>query len=385
MHRILLIISTVIFSAAASFGQISVNFLECPADWGIESKYYAENDTAGGIQVNVGQAAGNQFWDFTAGDTTLEFTQTIVSVNSTPFGELFQDANLVIETDDLIQFGFEGPGFLYYQINPSGMNLLGLGVDVEGMSLPIRFESPMTWFVLPLDYLDNWDNWLFVQQYYDTLGMTYRIDLEVDFDSQVDAWGDIAVPFDAMSTLRVRNDIAIDITIYMILWGIPIEIYHDEMSYINYTWVCEDEGMAALIMSLEGETNPNFDLASAFSRVYEVTVGDYAVTLEPENPPVIVPPSGGVFTFDGTIQNNMGETGEFDFWVGVFLPSGQYYGPVLSRSDLSLPAGLSITRQLSQNVPAAAPAGLFYYVGFLGDSENTIIKARGGFTFTKEE
>ncbi|MBL7190888.1 hypothetical protein ISS30_04270 [bacterium] len=383
MKRVTIVLFSILAITGVTLGQITIDFLEMPFNWGIESSFYTESDTAGGIPVNVGQASGNQFWDFALGDTVTDFSQTIVSVDSTPFAALFQDAELVMETDDLVPFGFEGPGFLYYQLLPSAMNMLGMGVDVEGMSLPIRFETPMTWYPMPLDYQDDWDNSIFVQVYYDTAGQTYRIDIDIDFDSQADAWGDVAVPLNTLETLRVRNDIAIDLTVYLILWGIPIEIYHEEYSYINYTWVCENQGMTALIMSQEGETNPNFTLASAYARLYEVISGDYTITFAPLNPPIIIPAGGGNFTYDGTIHNNMSQTGQFDFWTGVYLPNGNYYGPLLNRTGLSLSAGMTIARQLTQTVPGGAPAGLYYYVGFLGNSQNQIVKAQGGFTFTK--
>ncbi|NQS97762.1 MAG: T9SS type A sorting domain-containing protein [candidate division Zixibacteria bacterium] len=383
MKNLALLITAFVLLTGVSPAQISVDFLEIPADWAIESSYLAESDTLGGIPVNVGTAGGSQYWDFSQADTTTEFNQTVVSLDSTPFAEEFPNANLVMEADDLSQFGLEGPGFIYYVLNPGGLNLLGLGIEFEGTPIPVVFEEPMVWYELPMDYLDDWENGFFYQFYFDSLGMEYRLDLEGNFDAEVDAWGELAVPLGEMDALRLRNDIDIDITLYLILWGIPIEMYHDEMSFISYIWVSEDMNMTALVMSEEGETNPNFDTASAFAKLHTITSGDYTAILEPVNPPVQIPAGGGDFTYNVDLTNNMSSTGDFDGWIGVFLPSGQYIGPLINRPGLSLPAGGSLIREMEQSVPPNAPPGTYYYVLFMGESENNVAYASGGFTFEK--
>ena len=383
MKNLTLFITALALLTSISFAQISVDFLEIPADWAIESSYWAESDTLGGIPVNVGTAGGNQYWDFSQADTTTEFNQTIVSLDSTPFAEEFPGANLVMETDDLSQFGLEGPGFIYYVMNPGGLNLLGLGFEFEGTPIPVVFEEPMAWYELPMNYQDDWENGFFYQFYFDSLGLEYRLDLEGNFDAEVDAWGELAVPLGEMEALRLRNDIDIEITLYWILWGIPIEIYHDEMSYISYIWVAEDMNMTALVMSEEGEINPNFDTASAFAKLHTIIPGDYTAMLEPVNPPVQIPAGGGDFTYNVDLTNNMSSTGVFDGWIGVFLPSGQYIGPLINRPGLSLPAGGSLIREMEQSVPPNAPPGTYYYVVFMGESENNVAYALGGFTFEK--
>ena len=365
------------------FSQVTIDFFEVPADWGIVSGYWAEADTNNGIPVNVGSAAGAQYWDFSQGDTTAEFNQTIVPVEATPYAEEFASSNLAMETDDLSQFGLEGPGFIYYSLTPSGLMLLGLGVEMQGMELPVVFEDPMTWFELPLDYGDEWQSDFFYQMYFDSAGMEYRIDLEVAFDGEADAWGDLSLPEWDLEALRIRNDIDIGITVYLILWGIPIEVFSESMSFISYFWVGDDVNMCALIMSQEGETNPNFTLASTFARMHSLTPGDYNVDCDPLAVPVQIPAGGGNFVYDVTLDNNLPEPSTFDAWIGTILPTGSYYGPLLLRYDITLPAGASLIREMTQSVPAPAPPGNYHYIVAMGDYDNNRVMAQGGFTFEK--
>ena len=368
---------------AAGFSQISIDFCEVPLDWGIVSSYWAEADTNNGIPVNVGNPGGANYWDFSATTTTTDFSQTIVPVEATPYAEEFAGSNLVMETDDLSQFGLEGPGFIYYSLTPSSLNLNGLGVEMQGMELPIVLEDPVTWYELPLEYGDDWQSNFFYQMYFDSAGMEYRIDLDVVFDAEADAWGDLSLPEWDMEALRIRNDISIDITVYLILFGIPIEVFNEGMSYITYIWAGEDYDMSALIMSQEGETNPNFDLASTFAKLYEKTPGDYNVDCDPLTPPVQVPAGGGTFAYDVTLDNNLVEPSTFDVWIGVILPDNTYYGPLLSRSDITLSSGASLVREMSQTIPGAAPVGDYYYMTFMGDNAANRVMAQGGFGFEK--
>lgn len=110
--------------------------------------------------------------------------------------------------------------------------------------------------------------------------------------------------------------------------------------------------------------------------------GPLQVTMEPENPPIILPPSGGSFNYTVEITNICGVVQGFDFWLMAELPNGSTYGPIILRTGLSLPPGGNISRFMTQQVPPNATAGDYYYhadVGFYPDS----IIASTGFNFNK--
>ena len=111
--------------------------------------------------------------------------------------------------------------------------------------------------------------------------------------------------------------------------------------------------------------------------------GAIEVTMEPYNPPIVIPSSGGSFNFTCTLENVSGSTQVIDFWIMAEVPNGTPYGPILLRQNLALPVGVSITRNLMQTVPGGAPGGDYYYYGIAGVYPDSVI-AEDGFVFTKE-
>ena len=107
------------------------------------------------------------------------------------------------------------------------------------------------------------------------------------------------------------------------------------------------------------------------------------VTLTPVNPPITIPAGGGTFSFVANVANNDPNPMQFDFWTEADLPSGSTVSPIFLRSGLNLAPGGGITRTLSQNVPASAPAGQYTFRGIVGTYPDVIIST-SIFTFDKD-
>jgi hypothetical protein len=107
------------------------------------------------------------------------------------------------------------------------------------------------------------------------------------------------------------------------------------------------------------------------------------ITMTPINPPIIIPPTGGSFQYTITVSNNGTGSVYFDCWIMLTLPGGTNYGPLVLRSNLYLTAGASISRTLTQTVPANAPPGEYYFQGLIGDYPPYILE-QDGFNFTKQ-
>ena len=98
------------------------------------------------------------------------------------------------------------------------------------------------------------------------------------------------------------------------------------------------------------------------------------ITLTPQNPPIQIPAGGGSFLYDITIENNDVMNVTFDGWTMAVLPNGSVYGPLILRSGLSLAPGGSIIREdMEQLVPGNAPAGAYYYLGYIGVYPDNIV------------
>ncbi|MBL7191486.1 T9SS type A sorting domain-containing protein [bacterium] len=132
----------------------------------------------------------------------------------------------------------------------------------------------------------------------------------------------------------------------------------------------------------------NRELSVDYPRVKTVVniyrnVPETAIYLTPHNPPIQIPTGGGSFQFDLEIANNAGSAVNFDSWTMVELPDSSIYGPILLRTGLTIQAGSSISRDnLTQSVPAGAPAGVYTYQAFIGVYPDSVFHA-DSFTFEK--
>jgi len=90
-----------------------------------------------------------------------------------------------------------------------------------------------------------------------------------------------------------------------------------------------------------------------------------SITLTPINPPIIIPPGGGSFSFNVTLTNNQTGMVNFDVWTMAQNPLGLWIGPIIGPVNLTIPPG-SITRTRTQVVPAGILQGTYVYRGYVG-------------------
>jgi len=116
---------------------------------------------------------------------------------------------------------------------------------------------------------------------------------------------------------------------------------------------------------------------------YEFQSGPYELelTLTPENPPIVIPPEGGILDFNIGIANTAVSSRNFDVWFEVVLPSGNVVETFL-RENISLTGGANISRNMSQNIPPPAPPGDYIYRAVCGDHPGAVF-AEDSFPFTK--
>jgi len=91
------------------------------------------------------------------------------------------------------------------------------------------------------------------------------------------------------------------------------------------------------------------------------------VSIAPNNPPIVIPPEGGAFSFEATIANNSDMAVEVEVWTMADVPGVGHYGPLLRRTLHLSPHQTIYRPSLSQSVPGFAPAGDYYYIGYVGN------------------
>ncbi len=105
------------------------------------------------------------------------------------------------------------------------------------------------------------------------------------------------------------------------------------------------------------------------------------VSIQPLNPPVVIPPGGGSFDFTLTLTNTTAETQTFQSWGEMSGPVSR--SPLLGPRTVMLRAGRSQTRTLTQQIPGNAPAGIYTYK-FNAGTFGGAVTASDSFTFTKQ-
>ena len=94
------------------------------------------------------------------------------------------------------------------------------------------------------------------------------------------------------------------------------------------------------------------------------------VSAEPVNPPIIIPPGGGSFRVTVTFTNTTATSQTFDFWTA--LSGAVNREPLFGPRTLTLAAGGTLTRTLTQRISGGAPAGNYTYTANVGIFSTTV-------------
>lgn len=107
-----------------------------------------------------------------------------------------------------------------------------------------------------------------------------------------------------------------------------------------------------------------------------------SIALDPLNPPIQIPGSGGSFDYNITLTNNQIAPATCDAWIMTQLPDGAWFGPLLGPVNLTIGGGASLVRLRTQDVPANAPPGIYTYEGRVGVYPDSV-RDSDSFTFEK--
>lgn len=131
----------------------------------------------------------------------------------------------------------------------------------------------------------------------------------------------------------------------------------------------DQRGFAAPTDGPDANTNAECD-AGSIEGATPVTQPDVTITLVPQNAPVVVPTSGGPFTFVATLTNTTAQIQSVQAWSDATLPNGNMFGPLVGPASVTLGPNQSVSRTLVQSVPGNAPAGSYSYNGYVGTFPN---------------
>jgi hypothetical protein len=251
MKKYMMVVALFMLAVHPLLGQIVITWDELPKDLGTNWT----NNEADSVVVSVGSTGGPQNWNFTAQPMGDENTQvTVVPRLSTPFGDSFPTANLVVEivSDADTVYSYAG-GAVTYVCN------LGLGSIADADTYCMRFD-PVDTVPLPLMYGNSRPYHYALINTIDSI--TVLLTDNYGFET-IDAYGSISIPYGTYNCLRICYFDTIISTLYY--QGYPV--YVDTTTHIIYDYYTEDYGLLVHVLSYEDETNPQYNQALMLERL----------------------------------------------------------------------------------------------------------------------
>jgi hypothetical protein len=134
-----------------------------------------------------------------------------------------------------------------------------------------------------------------------------------------------------------------------------------------------------------------FDASSPYTSGYQLlprfltdlVTPDQLVMLAPDTLPIVIPATGGSFTYQIDVYNNGASSLPVNLWMPLELPNGNYYQILPTPVSVTLPAGAHIMRVKTQNIPGTAPAGVYSFRLMLGTFSTNNVISSDAFPFTK--
>ncbi|MFH1861620.1 MAG: T9SS type A sorting domain-containing protein, partial [bacterium] len=169
-----------------------------------------------------------------------------------------------------------------------------------------------------------------------------------------------------------------------LLWGLSDQVVCSQGNWQGYPRAIPD-GSGGVVASWADWRNPVGPTLYGQRVLSDGILGNFPeldLQVRPPQEPIVIPASGDSFNFQISIHNDFGATLSFDFWTNVLLPNGSNYGPLILRNNVTLGVGSTITRTLTQTIPAGAPAGQYLYRVRVGDHP-VAVWDQGSFPFTK--
>jgi hypothetical protein len=208
------------------------------------------------------EAAGEDFvWDYSSLEMTDQRIDTFFKIDDASItyqlifnngwfdpdyqANFYQNAfNFAIPATDLIGVSIEKP-VTFTKIESDRVELVGVGLEIEGIQVPIKNEIIDVEYELPLNFGDDWISNSF-----------FEIDLNPAYDgilrryqersSQVDGWGEIITPFGTFDVIRTISFLDFTDSLRISFGGDPTWIEIPTPSQVVYTWWAEDQKIPVL-------------------------------------------------------------------------------------------------------------------------------------------
>ncbi len=246
-----LLIAILLFPAFI-FSQITINQDDMPQ----EGDTIRLSRGANAALLNY-EETGNDFtWDFSMLVPFSQTVDTFVSVSETPW--IYQ---LVFLTSANLAQKINGydfiPGFTitdsyeFYKNSSSDYRDVGVGITINGVPIPNKFDSPDIIYRFPLDVGSVDSSISSYEMSIPALGYSSRWKKRVNY---IDGWGTLTTPYGTFETIRVKSDVIQHDSIYIDSLGIGFPIHR---VFTEYKWLGNGFGVPLCTVIDDGITPPS--------------------------------------------------------------------------------------------------------------------------------
>lgn len=211
-------------------------------------KIYSISYSTNGVDYDT--TGSNILWDFSSLGRISQTADTFVSVSSTPLTyqlvfNLPWDPNKATIAKPENNMG-QIPGisisnaFLFYRETSARFALLGIGINIQGIGVPAKFDTPEQLYKFPLTVGTKDSTLSSFSAGIPDLGYFGIVRKRVN---TIDGWGTLITPMGTFQTIRMRSDLYETDTLYSdsLQNGVKIERH-----IIEYKWMGDNCGTPLL-------------------------------------------------------------------------------------------------------------------------------------------
>lgn len=229
------------------FAQISITANDLPD----ANQGYLISTVTNPLSVDPGMGGANQTWDFSMLPSDAVELDTFVTVGSTPsvlslvFNNFLDqthrsDYAQYVEVDSIFGVPIEGL-YYFYKDASSSRQLVGIGVDVGQIPIPVLYNPVDDVYDLPLTYGQVSSSYSAFEFNLPTIGF---VGTELTRATNVDGWGSITTPNGTYDALRVVQELQYVDTIALDTLGGGTSITRPLETH--YIWLAVGEGVPVL-------------------------------------------------------------------------------------------------------------------------------------------
>ncbi|MFT5819019.1 MAG: hypothetical protein ACI8ZM_000241 [Crocinitomix sp.] len=245
---------TLLFLSLASFSQITIT----------ESDFPEGGDTvlvsvSSDFEYDFASTGADHDWNYDALNMTAQRIDTFFDIDdaSLLYQVIFNNGwfdpdyqadyytpllNFAFPETDAVPIG-NPVGFT--KIESDKVEIIGVGLEISGIKVPIKNEIIDIEYELPMNYEDGWESTSF-----------FEVDLNPAFDgilrrhqeriSEVDGWGEVTTPFGTFDVVRTKATLDFTDSLRISFGEITTWIELPTPSQVVYSWWAEDQKIPVL-------------------------------------------------------------------------------------------------------------------------------------------